>query len=319
MMRCAVIAAFEKIGEPMTFDDSFQQSVVENLYDGLYCVDRNRTITYWNQAAERISGYAACEVQGKSCSDNLLGHVSDTGVSLCKGLCPLAKSMVDGKTREAMLYLHHKDGHRVPIRVRVAPMRDTSGAIVGGVEIFNETPDSAAVKQKCSELQHRALCDLLTGTANRRWLEMSLRSKLKEMKSYGWPVGLLSVQIDEFPRFVDTYGSDRGDDVLRMVARTLSLGARSTDVVGRWGKEHFAVIVPHADAALLATLSERACALVAASSLPRDRGNLKVTVSVGSTLAQPYDTEESLLQRCEKHQQASREAGGNQATGDLVQ
>ena len=54
--------------------DSFSY-IVDNLYDGLYVVDNDRTITYWNKAAERISGFSAEEVVGRKCSDNILTHV----------------------------------------------------------------------------------------------------------------------------------------------------------------------------------------------------------------------------------------------------
>ncbi|MGO8878686.1 MAG: PAS domain S-box protein [Desulfomonilaceae bacterium] len=48
--------------------------IVDNLYDRLYVVDRNRIITYWNKAAELISGFSADEVLGRPCSDNVLTH-----------------------------------------------------------------------------------------------------------------------------------------------------------------------------------------------------------------------------------------------------
>ncbi|MFC1461815.1 PAS domain-containing protein [Verrucomicrobiota bacterium] len=44
---------------------------IKNKHDGLYFIDRDRVITYWNKAAERISGFTADEVVGKSCADNI--------------------------------------------------------------------------------------------------------------------------------------------------------------------------------------------------------------------------------------------------------
>jgi PAS domain S-box-containing protein len=52
--------------------------IFESLNDGLYFVDRDRVITYWNKAAEKISGFTAEEVVGRPCSDNILNHV-DSG------------------------------------------------------------------------------------------------------------------------------------------------------------------------------------------------------------------------------------------------
>ena len=67
----------------MELDKISFAEIVDNLHDGLYLVDRDRTITYWNRAAERISGFKAVEVVGKSCSDNILTHMDSEGNSLC--------------------------------------------------------------------------------------------------------------------------------------------------------------------------------------------------------------------------------------------
>ena len=56
------------------------EKIVEDLHDGLYFVNKDRVITYWNKAAEHISGFSADEVIGKSCSDNVLTHVDNDGV-----------------------------------------------------------------------------------------------------------------------------------------------------------------------------------------------------------------------------------------------
>lgn len=49
--------------------------LIENIYDGMYFVDTDRKITYWNKAASRIAGFKADEVEGKSCSDNILVYI----------------------------------------------------------------------------------------------------------------------------------------------------------------------------------------------------------------------------------------------------
>ena len=67
----------------------FFRRLLEELYEGVYFVDTHRRITYWNRAAERISGYAADEVVGHFCQDNILNHVDDMGTQLCFGRCPL--------------------------------------------------------------------------------------------------------------------------------------------------------------------------------------------------------------------------------------
>ena len=56
---------------------------------------------------------------------------------MCLEGCPLLAVMKDGKPREAHVYLHHKDGQRVPVIVRGQALRDSDGEIVGSVEVFS--------------------------------------------------------------------------------------------------------------------------------------------------------------------------------------
>jgi len=110
----------------MIFDGGSYLKIFDNLYDGLYVADRNRVIRYWNKAAERISGYAADEVIGKSGSDNILTHVDLEGNSLCLTACPPAMTIADGEARQAGVLLHHKTGYRVPISVRISALFDNT-------------------------------------------------------------------------------------------------------------------------------------------------------------------------------------------------
>ena len=79
----------------------FYKEILDHLYDGVYFVDRERRITYWNHGAERITGYLAEQVMGRRCADNILEHVDAAGRLLCTGMCPLAASMLDGQQKEA--------------------------------------------------------------------------------------------------------------------------------------------------------------------------------------------------------------------------
>ncbi|MCR4320583.1 MAG: PAS domain-containing protein [Candidatus Brocadiaceae bacterium] len=76
----------------MIIDNDFSKTILENLYDGVYFVDCDRKILYWNKGAENITGYTSPEVIGKRCSDNIT-QIDDSGVQLCMTTCPLAKTV----------------------------------------------------------------------------------------------------------------------------------------------------------------------------------------------------------------------------------
>ena len=85
----------------MKKDKLFYKNLLDSLHDGVYFVDRDRRITYWNSGAERISGYESSEVVGRRCSDDLLMHIDKEGSCLCGAKCPLAHTLDDGLIREA--------------------------------------------------------------------------------------------------------------------------------------------------------------------------------------------------------------------------
>src|SRR5208283_5333958 len=123
------------------FSSSIYEKLLDHTHDGVYFVNRDRKITYWNDGAQGLTGYSAREVVGRSCFENFLGHVDESGRSMCVTGCPLSHVMRDGQPRTAEFYLRHSDGRRVPISVRVLPIRNREGKIVGAVEVFGDATE----------------------------------------------------------------------------------------------------------------------------------------------------------------------------------
>lgn len=105
---------------------------------GIYFIDRDRTIVYWNKGAERITGYSSSDVLNRGSADNILVHVDEEVNSLCTRICPLACTVVDGNERSTDVYLHHKKAHRIPVTVNIVPITDAEGKIIGAVETFRD-------------------------------------------------------------------------------------------------------------------------------------------------------------------------------------
>lgn len=292
-------------------DDSFYRQLLENIHDGVYFVDLNRTITFWNKGAERITGYTSDEVLGSGCRDNILVHVDEDGNELCSTACPLMMSATDGMVGSADVYLHHKDGHRVAISVQASPVKDRDGAVIGAIETFRETSAAPFDSLEFEELQRLALLDPLTETSNRRYLEMKLQAELDKFHRYGIGIGIIFADIDYFKAFNDTYGHQLGDDVLRMVARTLQNNVRSSDLAGRWGGEEFLIVVTHTDTARLTQLADKLRRLVESCFVLHKDQRLTATVSMGLAMAQQSDTQESLLERADRMLYKAKQAGRN--------
>lgn len=299
---------------PSNETNTLFKQVLDNLLDGVYFTDRERRITYWNHAAEYLTGYRAEEVMGKRCADNFLMHVDDSGCLLCEGDCPLSRTIADGRPRRADVYLHHRSGHRVPVEVRVCPIRGRDGDIVGAVEIFNDNSRQRAVRERAKELAKFAFLDPTSQVGNRRYLEQQLSQQLDQHSKCGTRFGIMLADLDEFKNINDTYGHVAGDAALATVAKTLSNCLRASDVVGRWGGDEFLAILPGITREVLAKASEKFRTLVAQSTVPVDDSQIRVTISVGAAMVAPRDSPESLLNRADQYLYTSKQSGRNRVS-----
>jgi diguanylate cyclase (GGDEF)-like protein/PAS domain S-box-containing protein len=295
-------------------DPELFRLLLDNLHEGVYFVDTDRAILYWNKGAERISGYSADEVTGRKCSDGILTHVDDEGTCLCTGACPLAATIRDGCPHDSRIYLKHKDGHRLPVEVGVSPIRDATGTIIGGIETFHDASTMMAAIEEAERLKDLALLCPLTGLGNRRYTEEVLAQRMDEMKRKETVLGLLFFDVDHFKKINDSFGHHIGDIVLKMVARTLAAAMRSYDFLGRWGGEEMLAILPLTEEDEIKGIAERLRLLVKHSSQSSSKGKLSVSVSIGAYVCKPEDTVHSAVASADLLMYQSKNKGRNRVT-----
>lgn len=292
---------------------AFYKALLDNLYDGVYFVDTDRRIIYWNKGAERITGYTAEEVMGKFCRDNLLSHCNANGEELCLTQCPLTDSIKLGRGNEVEVFLHHADGHRVPVLVRTSPMVE-DGAVVGAVEIFSNSSRLLQARQRAQEMETIASKDPLTGAANRRAAEMHLKTMLLEFNRLEQPFGVLFADIDYFKKINDRYGHATGDRVLQMVVKNLSNNLRQDDRICRWGGEEFLIMIWNVDQAKMEQIAKKLLMLTEKAYLNTEQGQIPVTLSIGATLSRKGDTLKKIIRRADALMYESKQNGRNQVT-----
>jgi diguanylate cyclase (GGDEF)-like protein/PAS domain S-box-containing protein len=311
LRRDGVLGLKVPIDDDATF---FHAKLLDGISDGIYFVDAERKITYWNRAAERLTGYPAGEAVGRHCPDNFLEHVDAAGHALCINGCPLSSTIRDGQAREAEIFLRHKLGHRVPVSVKVAPITDQSGQVVGAVELFSDATAKKKMERRVDELESMAFRDGLTRLPNRRYTELKVKQALEEFQEFGKSFGLLMLDIDHFKQVNDLHGHDAGDAVLKIVSDTLVKSLRENDLVGRWGGEEFLVVLSNVNAQVLADLAGRCCTLVAESVVLRDQIRICVTASGGATLFKHGDSAEVAIKRADELMYVSKASGRNRIT-----
>ena len=296
--------------------EGIYREVLDHLQDGVYFVDRNRKITHWNAAAERISGYSSTDVVGSFCHDNILRHIDPEGAELCLAGCPLNQTINDGHVRVVeTVYLHHREGHRVPIQVRTIPVSDDDGNVVGGVEIFSELGRRGAdLEHRIDELKRRLMLDKLTQLPNREHAEQDLSTRLYDFQHGGTAFGVIFADIDHFKQVNDTYGHAAGDQVLQVIAATLGHNVRPGDMIARWGGEEFVGAFANLGRTGLQVVADKLLMLVRRSDIDIRDAKIDVTISIGATVANLDDDIESLVKRADELMYRSKKEGRNRIT-----
>lgn len=293
----------------------FYREILDNLYDGIFFVDKEGLITYWNKGAEKLTGYSAIDVHGRNYC-NIFKPLDKQGKQLCEiDSCPIRKVFESELLTEIEAYICHKEGHLVPISIRIAPVREVAQHLVIAVEIHNSNSPRYAMRQRLEELQEMAMHDPLTCIANRRFVEINISARLEELERYGFPFAVMFADIDHFKNINDTHGHSTGDRILKMVSATLANSLRSFDIIGRWGGEEFIILMVNVKPEDLFNLSDRLRRLVESSVLTLENGEtLSVTVSIGATVARATDATGSLIERADRLMYESKRRGRNLAS-----
>jgi diguanylate cyclase (GGDEF)-like protein/PAS domain S-box-containing protein len=291
----------------MEEDNDLYREILERISSGVYFVDRERVITYWNKGAERLSGFSASEVVGRRCAE-LLNHVDEKGEVLCGARCPLLKVIHEGVPTQAEIYMHHKLGQLVPVLIQGMPMEAPDGRITGAVEVFNDISPLRMAQTRIRELADAASLDELTSAYNRRGLEIIFNARLNEFRALASPFGLIFIDLDKFKEINDRHGHIVGDQVLAGVSASLKQSLRETDAVGRWGGDEFIILLQDVSKSSIRGVSRKIEKLISSQSYQTDAGPITLRCSAGGVVPEADDSLESMVERADKKMYYSKKA-----------
>jgi diguanylate cyclase (GGDEF)-like protein len=147
--------------------------------------------------------------------------------------------------------------------------------------------------------------DKLTQIYNRNALSKELKKLIENRGS------IIYFDIDHFKKINDTYGHEKGDFVLKELAKLVKNNLRKDDIFGRWGGEEFLILLPHTSYEEALKVVEKLRKIIES----HDFDGLKVTASFGVTYVKKDDNEESLLQRADEALYEAKNSGRNQVKG----
>ncbi|EUJ09370.1 PAS domain S-box/diguanylate cyclase (GGDEF) domain-containing protein [Methylophilaceae bacterium 11] len=211
---------------------SEQASLLDKTRDAIVVRDMHRRITYWNKAAETLYGWTAAEALGKDIH-KLLKHVASD-------VRQTEKNVLKHGEWSGEMTKRHKDGSPLMIESRLTLVRDKEGH---PVSVFSIHSDIADRKLAEAEIRRLAFYDPLTNLANRRLLIEHLEKALKFVRRKKNAGAVLFIDLDNFKSLNDTFGHDKGDLLLKVVAERLKRCVRDCDTVSRLGGDEFVILL----------------------------------------------------------------------------
>src|SRR5271169_2273898 len=177
-------------------DPEIYRAVLDNLTAGVYLVDLNGKILFWNAGAERITGYLRQDIVGHYSLEDVLGHLDGQNNAIAKEALPLSSVLREGKASDASVSLRHKSGHRLLVRLHAAPIRDAHGTLIGAMENFEEVISTAGFAERQNKLAAYGCLDEDSGLLNHGMVQTHLREALSTFTDHRVPFSILCIGID---------------------------------------------------------------------------------------------------------------------------
>ncbi|QDS99968.1 GGDEF domain-containing protein [Adhaeretor mobilis] len=193
----------------------------------------------------------------------------------------------------------------------IAQMLGANGQLQARLEEAEQKIKNQAEELRTQETEART--DSLTKLANRRAFDHSLEHNLEKFCKERVPFAMILLDVDHFKKFNDTHGHQAGDEVLRVVGRTLNDVVKKTDLPCRYGGEEFAIVLPSTNAQQGRVAAERVRKAIEAATVPFEGKNLKVTASVGLTEVARGDQTDQIIRRADDAVYAAKDNGRNRS------
>ena len=176
--------------------------------------------------------------------------------------------------------------------------------ILSAILVIQRVKDDKLIKN----LNIQTITDPLTGVKNRLAFDQIMEEEIARDIRYKRNLSLAILDIDFLKNINDTFGHNRGDDVIKHVAHEISCTVRQTDSICRLGGDEFAIIFIETDLAKAKRVGENICKRISQSHI---LGTTKVTVSIGIAKLDTNDNKDTLYKRADEALYLSKKQGRN--------
>lgn len=305
------VTIWHDITELIRAKEELQKSAaeIEDLYEnapcGYHSLDVNGVFIRMNHTELKWLGYRPEEVIGKMRFSDLL---SSDEIEVFRERFTSFKEK--GYVHNLEYNLIRKDGSTFPVLLSATAIYDDADCyVMSRGTLFDLTER----KKLESELKRQARIDMLTGLNNRRHFIELAEQQIAGAKRHDTPLSLLMLDLDNFKLINDNYGHHAGDCALQKLGEVCRHILREIDIVGRFGGEEFAALLPETTCEQALKVAERLRAAVERSRVQLDHDNfIYFTVSIGVFSCEALDADiDTMLKRTDAQLYKAKHAGRN--------
>jgi diguanylate cyclase (GGDEF)-like protein len=289
-------------------------AVLQNVADGIVTADEQGLIESFNRSARRLFGYSEQEAIGRPLR-LIIAPSDQEDLSDPAQATANPPTAIDPPARPTETMGRRKDGSCFPIEIETSRMQIGDQTIV--IACIRDVSERKAYTDA---LGHQALHDALTGLPNRTLFADRINRAIASADRVGEPRAVLVLDLEGFKRVNDTLGHDRGDTLLKEIAKRLTATLRETDTLARLGGDEFAILLDGASdlpaAATAAWKIQQACD----QGFMLDDEIVRVSASVGIALFPEHGkTTADLLRRADLAMYDAKRSGASYAVYDAAQ
>ncbi|MDA7950437.1 MAG: diguanylate cyclase [Pirellulaceae bacterium] len=290
--------------------DDFHHQFIDHSQDAVFFLNTSLQITYWNRAAEDLTGLSSESILQKEWSPAIFELQNSLGQKVSHEECPIAEVLRDRRTLIKRFYICNRQGKHIAVSTQITPVFSSNNQLLGAAVSMHDVSGRVVLEQRVETLHTKATRDPLTSVSNRSEFDNHLAQFVEAYHRENKVSSLIMCDIDYFKKINDTYGHQAGDEALIDFAKILQTSWRPGDLIARYGGEEFAILCNDLDNNTATERAEKLRQELAEIPQPALKGQ-QLTASFGVTELQSGDTPESFLGRADRALMQAKESGRN--------
>ena len=286
--------------------------ILQSLPDAVIVVDLHGSVVFWNSMAEQIAGYRADELLGRECPGGLLQNVNQCSPNSCRPGCSAHVRLNDGQRREMVTYIRHRDGHLVPLHVKLSPVMQNQSVLATVAQFSDMTPRAMQEPRAASAPETGEWVDAVTLLPSMLASTAQLRESFERWKLTGERFSAILISAPDARAIEQQHGRNTAERLFSALGKTLSGALRQNDFVGCWMEQQFIALLPHCAQPQAREAGRRLLALLQQTAVCHDSGYISTRVHFAVTCVRANDVPAKMLGRL--YQELNRKEQVDQPT-----